>query len=161
MGQFYSTKTYGHERGLSCAFRQWRANSHCNLLHGYALSFTFIFAAEHLDERNWVQDFGGLKELKDQLDYWFDHTTAVAEDDPTLKVFEDLASQKIIDLRVLKSVGCEAFAAHAFKLAKDFIDTRYYDDSLLRGLRVVSCEVKEHSGNSAIYAEEVSSEPKR
>ena len=33
-----STKTYGHEEGLSCCFRQWRAtHSHCRLLHGYAL----------------------------------------------------------------------------------------------------------------------------
>ena len=41
-----STKTYGHEEGLSCCFRQWRAtHSHCRLLHGYALSFRLTFAS--------------------------------------------------------------------------------------------------------------------
>jgi hypothetical protein len=25
MAKFYSTKTYGNDRGLSCCFRQWRA----------------------------------------------------------------------------------------------------------------------------------------
>ena len=32
-------KTYGNETGHSCAFRQWRAESHCNLIHGYGLGF--------------------------------------------------------------------------------------------------------------------------
>ncbi|SVB70610.1 uncharacterized protein METZ01_LOCUS223464, partial [marine metagenome] len=27
---YQSTKTYGNEVGLSCCFRQWRADSHCN-----------------------------------------------------------------------------------------------------------------------------------
>lgn len=31
---YQSTKTYGHDRGFSCAFRQWRADSHCRLIHG-------------------------------------------------------------------------------------------------------------------------------
>ena len=31
---FLSTKTYGHDLGLSAAFRQWRAESHCRLIHG-------------------------------------------------------------------------------------------------------------------------------
>ena len=52
------TKTYGNERGLSCAFRQWRADSHCNLIHGYSLGFRFVFEAAQLDDRNWVYDFG-------------------------------------------------------------------------------------------------------
>lgn len=29
---YVSTKTYGHEVGLSATFRQWRASSHCRLL---------------------------------------------------------------------------------------------------------------------------------
>ena len=27
--KYQSTKTYGNERGLSCCFRQWNANSNC------------------------------------------------------------------------------------------------------------------------------------
>ena len=57
-------KTYGNETGHSCAFRQWRADSHCNLIHGYALGFEITFEAETLDDRNWVIDFGDLGTLK-------------------------------------------------------------------------------------------------
>ena len=70
-----STKTYGHDLGFSVAFRQWRAQSHCRLLHGYSLAFRFEFAAEELDPRNWVVDFGGLKGLKAMLEQNFDHKT--------------------------------------------------------------------------------------
>ena len=64
--RFYSGKTYSHATGHSCAFRQWRADSHCNLIHGYALQFELKFGGE-LDERNWVIDFGDLGKLKDFL----------------------------------------------------------------------------------------------
>ena len=50
MNKFYSSKTYGHERGLSAAFRQWRADSHCKFIHGYSLEFEFVFGANELDD---------------------------------------------------------------------------------------------------------------
>ena len=43
MTRFLSSKKYGHERGLSAAFRQWRAVSHCRFMHGYSLEFEFVF----------------------------------------------------------------------------------------------------------------------
>ena len=76
------TKTYGNERGLSCAFRQWRADSHCNLIHGYSLGFRFVFEAAQLDDRNWVYDFGNLGFVKDFLEDNFDHVLMIASDDP-------------------------------------------------------------------------------
>lgn len=48
---YKSTKLYGHEIGLSAAFRQWRAESHCRFLHGYALAVRFEFEADELDVR--------------------------------------------------------------------------------------------------------------
>ena len=61
---YYSTKTYGHNIGLSAVFRQPHADhSHCRFLHGYSLQFKFTFGSSDLDHRNWVQDFGGLKPL--------------------------------------------------------------------------------------------------
>ena len=81
MGKKYiSTKTY--RQIAPCAYRQWRADSHCNLVHGYAFSFHFEFETDDLDARNWVVDFGGLRPLKDKLEEWFDHTLLVAQDDP-------------------------------------------------------------------------------
>ena len=39
---YYSTKTYGHNIGLSAVFRQPNADhSHCHFLHGYSLAFKF------------------------------------------------------------------------------------------------------------------------
>ena len=85
--RYYSGKTYAHNTGHSCAFRQWRADSHCNLIHGYALQFEFLFGGEELDERNWIVDFGGLKPLKEWLKYMFDHTYLLASDDPEFETF--------------------------------------------------------------------------
>ena len=144
---YRSTKTYGHNEGLSCCFRQWRAtHSHCRLLHGYALSFRFVFAAHALDERNWCFDFGGMKPLRAWLHEMFDHTTLVAEDDPNLDDFRTLAARGLIDLRVLPSVGCEATARHVFEHACRFVQAQ--TDGRVW---VESVEVHEHSGNSAIY----------
>ena len=77
-------KTYGNERGLSCAFRQWRAESHCKLIHGYSLGFRFIFEAETLDDKNWVYDFGNLEFVEEFLEENFDHIFMVADDDPRI-----------------------------------------------------------------------------
>ena len=59
---YYSTKTYGHNIGLACVFRQPNADhSHCHLLHGYQLAFKFTFGCKELDNKNWAVDFGGLE----------------------------------------------------------------------------------------------------
>ena len=88
---YYSTKTYDHNEGLSCAFRQWKAtHSHCRWIHGYALAVKFTFGAHKLDDRNWVQDFGGLKDIKQWLKQMFDHTLCISEDDPELDKFKDI-----------------------------------------------------------------------
>lgn len=142
-----STKTYGHEEGLSCCFRQWRAtHSHCRLLHGYALSFRLTFASANLDERNWCYDFGGLKPIKAWLHEMFDHTTLVAADDPELPAFQHLAARGLAELRVLEAVGCEAIA----RLTFDHVNHLLLETT---GIRVAleEVEVREHSGNSASY----------
>ena len=145
---YRSTKTYGHNEGLSCCFRQWRAtNSHCRLLHGYALSFRFVFATTSLDERNWCFDFGGLKPIRAWLHDMFDHTTLVAADDPDLAEFRRLADIGLIDLRVLAAVGCEATAREVFDYANRFVQEQTQHRVWLE-----SVEVCEHSGNSAIYS---------
>ena len=142
---YYSTKTYGHERGLSCCFRQWRADSHCNMMHGYALAFSFKFEAATLDHNNWVVDFGGLKWLKAWLENQFDHTTLVAQDDPEMETFRMLHDKKLIDMRVIPGVGCEKTAEYVFDHVASQID------SLHAGrVKLISVEVREHPGNSAI-----------
>lgn len=142
-----STKTYGPEVGLSCAFRQWRAESHCLYTHGYALSFKFVFESEALDDNGWVVDFGGLSDLRDNLKRYFDHTTAVAFDDPMMDFFKEARDLSIIDLRVFpRGVGCERFAEFAHGMAAEIIKKKYGDR-----ITVVSCECSEHGANSATY----------
>lgn len=162
MGKFYSTKTYGNDRGLSCAFRQWRSrHSHCSLLHGYSIGVRCVFECDSLDERNWVMDFGGLKEFKKWLEYMFDHTVLVAEDDPHLDKFQALAdvgvidttgNTAILDLRVVPGVGCERFAEMAYNKLNTIIATSVEKGTALNPtVRLVSVEVFEHDANSAIY----------
>ena len=66
----------------SCAFRQWRATSHCRFIHGYQLKAKIWFSCSSLDDKGWAVDFGGLKDLKAELKSIYDHTTTVAADDP-------------------------------------------------------------------------------
>ena len=141
---YLSTKMYGHEVGLSCCFRQWRAQSHCNKLHGYALAVKFTFAAIELDNNGWVVDFGGLKPLKEMLQAYFDHTLLVAPDDPKLHLFKQLQAGGVADVIFLADgVGCEKFAALIFDQAKDWLSENYMH------VQLVSVEVKEHGANSA------------
>jgi 6-pyruvoyltetrahydropterin/6-carboxytetrahydropterin synthase len=146
------TKTYDHNQGLSCAFRQWRAESHCRFIHGYALAFVFVFEAATLDAHNWVIDFGNLDYLKQDLKRVFDHTTMVASDDPNINNFRKLDQLQVINMFEMAKVGCEAFAEYGWNLANSFIsNSRFFGR-----VRVVSCEVKEHGGNSATYIHEES-----
>lgn len=140
------TKTYGHDRGISCAFRQHRAESHCSKIHGYALSFIFVFESEQLDENNWVIDFGGLKELEAKLKECFDHKLVIARDDPAQNMLIGLRAQGIVDLTFLPSVGCEAFARHAHRLALPIVNKLTANT-----VKIVSVTVSEHGSNSATY----------
>jgi len=108
MVKYISTKRYRQIGPV--AYRQWRADSHCNLIHGYALSFYFEFESDTLDARNWVIDFGSLKPLKDKLEDWFDHTCLVASDDPEFEIFKMLHAKKIIKMVEVERTGCEGLA---------------------------------------------------
>jgi 6-pyruvoyltetrahydropterin/6-carboxytetrahydropterin synthase len=144
---YLSTKTYGHEIGLSAVFRQWKANSHCNMLHGYSLAFRFVFETDELDYRNWVVDFGGLKGLKLALQHHFDHKTVVAQDDPHLTTILALQNMNIADVVIVPAVGCEKFAELAANLAKEELKAL----GIAERVRVVEVECFEHGANSAIY----------
>ena len=144
--RFYSGKTYTHATGHSCAFRQWRADSHCNLIHGYALQFEFTFGCEKLDERNWAVDFGGLKPLKKWLEDTFDHKVVLDENDDKLHYFHVLEEAGLAQLTILDGVGAEKFAEHAWRFADELVKE-------MSGGRCwcESAECAEHGSNSAIY----------
>jgi 6-pyruvoyltetrahydropterin/6-carboxytetrahydropterin synthase len=132
---YFSTKTYGHNIGLSAVFRQPNADhSHCHLLHGYSLQFKFTFGCTDLDNKNWAVDFGGLKPLKAWLEDHFDHKLCIDKDDP------------MKEIRQFDGVGAEKFAEHAWrfadKLVREATDNRCWCES---------AECAEHGSNSAIY----------
>lgn len=156
-----STKTFGHDLGFSCAFRQWRAHSHCRFIHGYALGFKFVFAANTTDRCGWVVDFGGLKDLKQLLADTFDHKLLVAEDDPwKVDLLRLTGTRPLIDdqpfiapnvgpcadIVVVPATGCEAFARMVFEVTDQWLK----DAGFAPRVWLVSVEVSEHGANSAI-----------
>lgn len=147
MPKYQSTKTYNHEVGLTACFRQWKADSHCRFLHGYALKVKLTFETSELDVRNWAVDFGSLKSVKGFLEDWFDHKTLVAEDDPEMKIFSELHWRNIIDMRVVPATGCEKFAEFIY----EYVDGWLSDAGYAPRCKLVSVEVAEHGGNSALY----------
>lgn len=165
MAKYYSTKTYGNDRGLSCTFRQWRAtHSHCSLLHGYSIGIKLIFSSETLDDRNWVMDFGGLKAFKNWAEYMFDHTLIVADDDPELELFTTMNKigggfndMGLCDLRVVPAVGCEGFAKLAYDEMTNILEKLKHENEgrypVGDSVKLVSVEVFEHAANSALYGE--------
>lgn len=149
---YYVTKTYDHNLGLSACFRQPRAESHCRDPHGYALSFKLTFGAHTLNPDNWVIDFGGLKSVKQWLVDNFDHRTVLAEDDPALLDFQSLYNKWNFQAPlILPFVGCEGFARYVSDYVSDWLLEHHASDCLIRGLHLVSVEVREHGGNSAIH----------
>lgn len=163
---YYSSKKLGHDRGYSCVFRQKDAvHSHCQYPHGYALGFEFTWRSPNLDECNWVFDFGGLSEFKKWLDYMFDHTYIIANDDPFKDKLIELENLDYMQARFVNRVGCEAFAELVFdkfnyylKASRDGYSTRINDILMNPPKKLInpyvelySVEVSEHEGNSAKY----------
>ena len=146
---FQSTKVI--ELG-SCAFRQWRAtDSHCRHIHGYQLKAKIWFGCNSLDDRNWVVDFGGLKDLKAILQGYFDHTLTVAADDPELELLRQLAAKDVVNLRVFDGgVGIEKAAEFVFNLTQEYITTASSGRCWVNAV-----EVFEHADNSAVYSNQL------
>ena len=153
MGKFQSTKLFS---GFTCCFRQWKAvETHCKYLHGYAVSFKVIFEGE-LDHKNWVWDFGGMKRAKNLIDgmqpkawmdYMFDHTVIIAEDDPQLAgYFKKLDRNGTIQLRVIEAVGAEKFAEYIFNKVNEFVIKETEGR-----VEVIKVKFMEHGKNAAYY----------
>lgn len=144
--KYFSTKTYNQIAPV--AYRQWRADSHCNLVHGYALSFHFEFECDDLDARNWCMDFGGLKPLKEKLEEWFDHKLLVADDDPNKELMYELERHGIAKITRVPKTGCEGIADFLYKYVNGVLLPEYGTEE---AKRVWCCrvEVRETDSNMA------------
>ena len=154
MGKFQSSKVFD---GFSTVFRQWKAKeTHCRFLHGYGISFKVYFEGE-LDEKNWVWDFGGMKRAKTLIDgkqpkawmdYMFDHTVIIAEDDPGMGGWETMNKLEVIQLRIIPATGAEKFSEFIFNKLNEFVHTETEGR-----VRVTKVKFMEHGKNAAYYCE--------
>ena len=154
MGKFQSSKVFD---GFSTVFRQWKAkDTHCRFVHGYGISFKVYFEGD-LDERNWVWDFGGMKRAKtlidgkspkEWMDYMFDHTLIVAEDDPFIKAFQQMEEAGVAQVRIIPATGAEKFAEYIYNKLNKFVDTETEGR-----VRVTKVKFMEHGKNAACYVE--------
>jgi len=154
MGKFQSSKVFD---GFSTVFRQWRAkDTHCRFVHGYGISFKVYFEGE-LDERNWVWDFGGMKRAKTLIDgkqpkawmdYMFDHTLIVADDDPFKDAFLEMNDVGAAQVRVIPATGAEKFSEYIFNKLNEFVlkETN-------KRVRVIKVKFMEHGKNAAYFSE--------
>ena len=123
-------------------------------LHGYGVSFKVWFEGD-LDERNWVWDFGGMKRAKTQIDgmsakewmdYIFDHTMIIAEDDPFIESFKLMDQAGAAQIRILPAVGAEKFAEYIYNKLQEFVNTETEGR-----VKIVQVQFMENQRNSAIY----------
>ena len=154
MGKFQSSKIFD---GFSAVFRQWKAeDTHCRFIHGYGISFKVYFEGE-LDHRNWVWDFGGMKRAKTKIDdmspkewmdYMFDHTLLVAEDDPFLAAFKQMGDENVAQVRVIPASGAEKFAEYIYNKLNEFVIAETEGR-----VKVTKVKFMEHGKNAAYYSE--------
>ena len=154
MGKFQSSKVFD---GFSTVFRQHSAeNTHCRFVHGYGISFKVYFEGE-LDHRNWVWDFGGMKRAKTLIDgktpkawmdYMFDHTMIVAEDDPEVAAFKQMDAAGVAQVRIIPATGAEKFSEYIYNKLNEFVKTETNNR-----VRVIKVKFMEHGKNAAYYCE--------
>ena len=154
MGKFQSSKVFD---GFSTVFRQWKATTtHCRFVHGYGISFKVYFEGE-LDDRNWVWDFGGMKRAKTKIDgkspkawmdYMFDHTLIVAQDDPFIEAFKQMEEAGVAQIRVIPATGAEKFAEYIYNKLNEFVHVETEGR-----VRVTKVKFMEHGKNAACFSE--------
>ena len=145
--KYTSTKEYVD--AFPCAYRQWKADTHCNKIHGYSFSIKFYFGTNDLDARNWVADFAGLKELKRTLESQFDHQLLVSSSDPHLDWFKEAERRGIAHLTILDNLGCESLADMIYKYVNGVFIPDMWGPGEAERLWCWRVEVRETQSNMA------------
>ena len=82
------------------------------------------------------------------MDYMFDHTVIIAEDDPGMGGWETMNKLGVIQLRIIEATGAEKFAEFIFNKLNDFVHTETEGR-----VRVTKVKFMEHGKNAAYYTE--------
>lgn len=110
--RFHLRKRFGD---LPCCHRSWSRQGKRFFLHGYERTFEIEFACAETDPTTGlVLDTRSVKDVRVALRRQFDHTTLISADDPQRDLFELLADQGVIDLRIMECTGMEGSAAWVF-----------------------------------------------
>jgi 6-pyruvoyltetrahydropterin/6-carboxytetrahydropterin synthase len=80
------------------------------------------------------------------MDYMFDHTFIVAEDDPFKESFLKMDEAGVAQVRVIPATGAEKFSEYLYTKLSAFVT-----EETEGRVRVVSVEFMEHSKNTALY----------
>jgi 6-pyruvoyltetrahydropterin/6-carboxytetrahydropterin synthase len=80
------------------------------------------------------------------MDYMFDHTTIIAEDDPFINAFREMERAEVAQIRIIPAVGAEQFAKYIFEKLNTFIQ-----EETSGRVKVARVEFMEHNKNTAIY----------
>lgn len=110
------------------AYRQWRDDGHCRLIHGYCFTVKIVFSCHELDERNWCVDFGGMKSLRGTLKDNLDHVLLVADDDPELSWFVEAEKRGIAKVIMLEHLGSECLSKLIFDITEVWLGDAGYGD---------------------------------
>ena len=88
------------------------------------------------------------KSPKEWMDYMFDHTLIVAEDDPHLNAFKNMEEAGVAQVRVIPATGAEKFAEYIYHKLNKFVETETEGR-----VRVTKVKFMEHGKNAACYVE--------
>jgi 6-pyruvoyltetrahydropterin/6-carboxytetrahydropterin synthase len=80
------------------------------------------------------------------MDYTFDHTYIIAEDDPFLPLAKGMDSGGIVQLRIVPATGAEQFAKYIYEKLNTFVQ-----EETNGRVKVVRVEFMENNKNTAIY----------
>ena len=86
------------------------------------------------------------KSPKAWMDYMFDHTLVVAEDDPELKAFQQMDAAGVAQVRVIPATGAEKFAEYIYNKLNEFVDAETEGR-----VKVTKVKFMEHGKNAAYY----------
>ena len=89
-----------------------------------------------------------VNQPKEWMDYMFDHTIIIAEDDPEVEAFKQMDQAGVAQLRVIPATGAEKFAEYIYNKLNEFVKAETDNR-----VRVTKVKFMEHGKNAACYSE--------
>lgn len=145
---FSVTKTFENLPVAHCQFQDVREDGSpgdCAALHGYDRSVTIEVSSAQLDEHGWVFPFGAFKQIKQWLEFYFDHTSVFPASDPRMKDIKKAIAAGILGTgRILPyGVSMEMSALFLYEQAN-----RYIFESSDKRACITNIEFREHQKNA-------------